>query len=64
MNAYVDLGGDELSIGPVKHAKVRFNVDNLGDKDYLGTLTPVPTGASVFRPGSHRTYQLTLTAGF
>ena len=63
-NAYVDLGGEGLELGPLQTIKVRFNVDNLGDKDYLGTITPIATGAATFRPGPDRTYQLTLTAGF
>jgi iron complex outermembrane receptor protein len=64
VNAYVDIGGDNLSFGPLRALKLRFNVDNLGDKDYLGTLTPNTTGTATFRPGPDRTYQLTLTAGF
>jgi iron complex outermembrane receptor protein len=64
LNAYVDIGGDNLSFGPLHALKLRFNVDNLGDKDYLGTLTPNTTGTATFRPGPDRTYQLTLTAGF
>jgi iron complex outermembrane receptor protein len=63
-NAYVDLGGEGLDVGPVKDVKLRFNVDNLTDKDYLGTLTPVATGAASFRPGPDRTYQVTLSASF
>jgi iron complex outermembrane receptor protein len=63
-NAYIDIGGDGLDFGPLRALKLRFNVDNLTDKDYLGTLTPATSGTATFRPGPHRTYQLTLTAGF
>lgn len=63
-NAYVDITGDSLFFGPLKQLKLRFNVDNLSDKDYLGTLIPVATGAATFRPGPDRTYQVTLSAGF
>ncbi|MFC4313922.1 TonB-dependent receptor domain-containing protein [Steroidobacter flavus] len=63
-NAYVDLGGEGLDLGPVRDLKLRFNVDNLTDKDYLGTITTVVTGAATFRPGPDRTYQATLTAKF
>jgi iron complex outermembrane receptor protein len=62
-NAYVDLGGETLHIGPLQGLRLRLNVDNLGDKDYLGTITPA-SGAASFRPGPDRTYQLTLTADF
>jgi len=60
-SAYVDIG-DGLSFGPLKSAKLRFNVDNIFDKDYLGTInTTVSTPAS-FRPGPARTFQVTLRA--
>ncbi|MBL8266115.1 MAG: TonB-dependent receptor [Steroidobacter sp.] len=63
-NAYVDVGGEGLNIGPVRDLKLRFNVDNLTDKDYLGTINTVVTGNGSFRPGPDRTYQATLTASF
>lgn len=62
-NAYLDLG-DGFAAGPFKQVKTRVNIDNLFDKDYLGTIgTTVNTPAS-FRPGSHRTIQFTLSADF
>jgi len=38
------------------------NVDNIFDKDYLGTITPTTNTPATFRPGPDRTFQLTLTA--
>jgi iron complex outermembrane receptor protein len=62
-NAYLDLG-DGFAAGPFKQVKTRVNIDNIFDKDYLGTIgTTVNTPAS-FRPGSHRTIQFTLSADF
>lgn len=61
--AYIDLGGDYV-VGPLKGVKLRFNVDNLFDKDYLGTITTTTNTPATFRPGSHRTFQLSLTANF
>jgi len=62
VNAYVDLG-EGITYGPFKQIKARFNVDNLFDKSYLGTIDSVSvTGPSYFRPGPARTVQLTLTS--
>ncbi len=61
--AYLDLGGDYV-MGPLKGIKLRLNVDNLTDKDYLGTITTTINTPATFRPGSHRTYQVSLTANF
>ena len=63
LNAYVDIG-DEFAIGPLKNVRARFNVDNLADKDYLGTITTSVTGLASFRPGPPRTYQFTLSTDF
>jgi iron complex outermembrane receptor protein len=62
-SAYLDLGGD-YAVGPLKGIKLRLNVDNLFDKDYLGTITTTTNTPATFRPGSHQTYQLSLTANF
>lgn len=63
VNAYVDIG-DGFSAGPFSQVKARVNVDNLFDKDYLGTInTTVNTPAS-FRPAPPRTVQFTITADF
>ena len=61
--AYVDLGGD-YEMGPLKGIKLRLNVDNLTDKKYLGTISTTTNTAAAFRPGSPRTYQVSLTANF
>lgn len=61
---YVDLGGGKLTLGPVKNVKVRLNVENLFDKDYLGTISVATTATAVFRPGPDRTFQLTVSASF
>lgn len=63
LNAYVDIGGG-ATVGPLKEVKLRLNVDNLLDKQYLGTISAVATGAATFRPGPHRTVQASLTAQF
>lgn len=63
-NAYLDLGGKRLHYGPLKSVKLRFNIDNLFDKDYLGYILPSTTGPALFRPGSPRTFQSTLSAEF
>jgi len=63
-NAYLDLGGDRLHYGPLKSIKLRFNVDNLFDKDYLGYILTSTSGPAVFRPGSPRTFQSTLSMEF
>jgi iron complex outermembrane receptor protein len=63
-NAYLDLGGERLHYGPLKNVKLRFNVDNLFDKDYLGYILTSTSGPAVFRPGSPRTVQSTLSMEF
>ena len=63
-NAYLDLGGERLHYGPLKNVKLRFNVDNLFDKDYLGYILTSTSGPAVFRPGSPRTFQSTLSMEF
>jgi iron complex outermembrane receptor protein len=62
-NAYVDLAARD-HIGPLKNAKLRFNVDNIADKDYLGTITTTINTPATFRPGPPRTFQVTLTAEY
>jgi iron complex outermembrane recepter protein len=61
LNAYVDLGGDEIGSGVFKALKLRFNVDNITNRDYLGTINVGTTAPASFRPGPDRTYQLTAT---
>jgi len=60
-NAYIDLG-DGFSAGPFKTLKARINVDNLFDKDYLGTITTTTNTPAFFRPGPARTLQVTVSA--
>ncbi|PZR37444.1 TonB-dependent receptor [Caulobacter segnis] len=62
-NMYVDLG-EGFDYGPLKDIKVRINVDNIFDKDYLGTISTVVTGAANYRSGPHRTAQITLSTNF
>ncbi len=62
-NAYVDLG-DGFAAGPFEQIKARVNVDNIFDKDYLGTITTVVDGGANFRAGPHRTIQFTISADF
>lgn len=61
--AYIDLGGG-FSVGPLKEVKLRLNVDNLFDKDYLGTISPTTNTLATFRPGPPRTFQVSLVADF
>jgi iron complex outermembrane receptor protein len=63
VNAYLDLG-DGFGAGPFEQIKARVNVDNIFDKDYLGTINTTVTTPASFRPGSHRTIQFTLSADF
>lgn len=63
-NAYLDLGGERLHYGPLKSVKLRFNIDNLFDKDYLGYILTSASGPAYYRPGSPRTFQTTLSAEF
>lgn len=63
-SAYLDLGGQQVHYGPLKNVKLRFNVDNLFDKDYLGYIYTTSDGPAVFRPGSPRTFQTTLSMEF
>jgi iron complex outermembrane receptor protein len=62
-NAYLDLG-DGFAAGPFKQVKARVNVDNILDKDYLGTISTTVNTPATFRPGSYRTIQFTLSADF
>lgn len=59
-SAYADIG-DGFSIGPVKNARIRVNVDNLFDKDVLSFISPSLTSDGFFRPLSPRTVQATLS---
>lgn len=59
-SAYADIG-DGFSIGAVRNARIRVNVDNLFDKDVLSYISPALTGDGLFRPLSPRTVQMTLS---
>ncbi len=64
VNAYVDLG-DGFQYGPLENVRLRLNVDNVFDEDYLGTITAATTGlATQLRPGPARTFQVSLTTVF
>jgi iron complex outermembrane receptor protein len=63
INAYLDLG-DGFAVGPLKQVKARVNIDNLFDKDYLGTITTTTNTPATFRPGPRRTVQFTLSTDF
>ena len=63
-NAYLDIG-DGFAAGPFKQVKTRVNVDNIFDKDYLGTISaPMTNTPAFFRPGPARTIQFTVSADF
>ncbi|AAK25398.1 TonB-dependent receptor [Caulobacter vibrioides] len=63
VNAYIDIG-DGFSAGPLSQIKARVNVDNLFDKDYLGTISTTVNTAASFRPAPPRTVQFTISADF
>lgn len=63
-SASVELGGAKTKVGVLKNVEIRFNVDNLFDKDTLGTISASTTGVGSFRPIPDRTYQLTVSAKF
>jgi iron complex outermembrane receptor protein len=62
-SAYVDIG-DGISTGPLKAIKIRVNIDNIFDKDYLGTINTTVNTLGTFRPGPRRTVQGSLRAEF
>jgi iron complex outermembrane receptor protein len=61
VNAYVDIG-DGFRFGPFNALKARVNVDNIFDRDYLGTINTTTNTPATFRPGPARTVQLTISA--
>lgn len=63
VNAYIDIG-DGFAAGPFSQIKARVNVDNLFDKDYLGTISTTVNTAASFRPAPPRTIQFTVSADF
>lgn len=63
VNAYIDIG-DGFSAGPFSQIKARVNIDNLFDKDYLGTINTTVNTAASFRPAPPRTVQFTISADF
>lgn len=60
-NGYIEVG-DGFSVGALKEVKLRLNVDNIFDRDYLGTISTSTNGLATFRPGPPRTVQVTLSA--
>lgn len=63
VNAYIDIG-DGFAAGPFSQIKARVNIDNLFDKDYLGTISTTVNTAASFRPAPPRTIQFTVSADF
>ncbi|MET0292082.1 MAG: TonB-dependent receptor [Steroidobacteraceae bacterium] len=61
LNGYVEFG-EGLHFGPLEEVRLRVNVDNIFDRDYLGTITTTTNTAATFRPASPRTVQVTLSA--
>ena len=51
-----------LKSTPLRSAKLRLNIENLSDKDYLGTINTVTSGPATYRPAPARAVQLTLSA--
>jgi iron complex outermembrane receptor protein len=63
LNAYVDVAVRD-HVGPLKQVKARFNIDNLLDQKYLGTISTTTNTPATFRPGPPRTVQFTLSAEY
>ncbi|MFU8926690.1 TonB-dependent receptor [Acinetobacter puyangensis] len=63
VNAYLDLGGKN-NFGLFKDIKLRFNIDNIFDKDYIGSIYSTVNTPSVFFTGAERSYQASLTFAF
>ena len=61
LNGYVELG-EGFTFGPLEEVRLRVNVDNILDRDYLGTITTTTNQPATFRPGPPRTVQVTLSA--
>jgi len=56
--------GSKAGIGALKNVKVRLNVDNLFDRDALGTVSASTTGLGSFRPIPTARCELTVSASF
>lgn len=62
-SAYADFG-DDWHWGVLRDIRLRVNVDNLFDRDYLGTITTTTNTPATFRPGPARTLQFTVSTAF
>jgi iron complex outermembrane receptor protein len=60
-NAYADIGTG-FRVAFLNEVKLRINVDNLFDKDYLGAISATTNTPATFGPGPRRTFQISLTA--
>ena len=58
--AYVDIGGPN-NFGMPENMRLRFNIDNVFDKEVMSFAF---TGSTFGRPLSPRTFQATLTVDF
>jgi iron complex outermembrane recepter protein len=61
LSGYVEIG-EGFRLGALEEVRVRVNVDNILDRDYLGTITATTNTPATFRPGPPRTVQITLSA--
>lgn len=61
VNGYLEFG-EGFRLGALEEVRVRLNVDNILDRDYLGTINSTTNTLATFRPGPPRTVQLTVSA--
>jgi iron complex outermembrane recepter protein len=61
LNGYIEIG-EGFRLGALEEIRVRLNVDNILDRDYLGTIVTTTNTPATFRPGPARTVQLSLSA--
>jgi iron complex outermembrane receptor protein len=57
------LGYQASGTGPLGRMRLQFNVSNVFDKDYLGTISPGET-TGTFQPGAPRTMYLAISTEF
>ena len=68
LNAYLDFSLpsslSSLQTSYLHDVKLRFNIDNILDKDYIGTVLPTVNTPATFLSGAARSYQASLSFSF
>lgn len=64
VDAYVDIGGEDVNFGAFDNISIRLNVTNLTDEDTLSFTFGTISGTAFYRPLSPRTAQVSVTAVF